>query len=235
MTNELTKFPANYSLHYMPFKCQRVSQTVRRQRSNEGGWIRSAYLAWLRACVLNGIVSYAISGHAAEFAVSAPNEHHITTINIAGVFQKGDEEKFRIALTRVLPLLGIVVLESPGGNLQAGLKIGREISARSYSTVVKAGTTCASACALAWLAGDRRYMAPGAKIGFHAAYAEEGTSLVEKGAANALVGAYLNTLKLPDTAITYVTHASPREIEWLSVDAAMLVGINFFIAGENGE
>lgn len=200
-------------------------------------WARSAFEAWMRACLFSIIVvsSDAVSAHAAEFVVSAPNAHHITTINIAGVFHRGDEVKFRTALARVLPLLGIVVLESPGGDLQAGLKIGREISVRSYSTLVKAGTICASACALAWLAGDRRYMAPGAKIGFHAAYAEEGTSLVEKGAANALVGAYLNTLKLPDAAITYVTQASPSEIEWLSVDAAMRVGINLFVAGENGE
>jgi hypothetical protein len=58
---------------------------------------------------------------------------------------------------------------------------------------------------------------------------------VEKGAANALVGAYLKTLKLPDEAIAYITRAAPRQIEWLSVDASMLVGINLTVAGENGE
>ena len=78
-------------------------------------------------------------------------------------------------------------------------------------------------------------MAPGAKIGFHAAYVREGNALIEKGVANALIGAYLNTLKLPDEAIKYITMAAPDDIEWLSVKAAMHMGINLTVAGENGE
>ena len=78
-------------------------------------------------------------------------------------------------------------------------------------------------------------MPKGAKIGFHAAFAVEGGTKIEKGAANALIGAYLKTLKLPDEAIAYITQASPNEIEWLTVTAAMHVGINFKVAGENGD
>ncbi len=58
-------------------------------------------------------------------------------------------------------------LESDGGNLDAGIEIGRAIWFREAATVVEEGT-CASACALAWLAGRPRYMAPKARIGFHA-------------------------------------------------------------------
>ena len=173
--------------------------------------------------------------HAAEFTVAPPDAKHIVTINISGVIQKGDDLRFRASLAGVLPLLGIVILESPGGDLQAGLNIGREISARAYATLVKSGAVCASSCALAWLAGDWRYMAPGARIGFHAAYAKEGNALIEKGAANALIGAYLNTLKLPDEAINYITKSAPNDIEWLSVNAAIHVGINLTVAGENGD
>jgi hypothetical protein len=78
-------------------------------------------------------------------------------------------------------------------------------------------------------------MARGAKIGFHAAFAVEGSALIEKGAANALVGAYLKTLELPDRAIAYITQASPRQVEWLTVIAAMHVGINLKVPGENGD
>jgi hypothetical protein len=59
--------------------------------------------------------------------------------------------------------------------------------------------------------------------------------LVEKGTANALIGAYLSKIKLPDEAVAYVTQASPSEVQWLSVDASMQVGINLWVAGENGE
>jgi hypothetical protein len=205
-------------------------------------YLRTHCLArdFLASCVLVVGFAFLISSStagAAEFAVNVRPVPGISTINLTGEILKGDDIKFRDTLlhARVPPLLAIVIMESKGGDLEAGLNIGREISARSYSTVVKAGEICASACALAWLAGDWRYMAPGAKIGFHAAYSEEGNILVEKGAANALVGAYLGNLKLSKEAIVYITQAPPREIRWLSVEEAMRVGINLSMAGENGD
>jgi hypothetical protein len=94
------------------------------------------------------LLSAAVRVDAAEFVVSAAPAPRISTIQISGGIQKGDDVKFRSALKGVLPLLGVVMLESPGGNLQAGLEIGREIRARAYSTLVKADSLCASSCAL---------------------------------------------------------------------------------------
>ena len=121
---------------------------------------------------------------------------------------------------------GVVILSSDGGSLQAGLEIGTIIRFRGFRTVVPAGVRCASACALAWLGGSPRSMAQGALVGFHAASKVDDGQAVETGVGNALVGAYLNRLGLPDAAVVYITQASPAEMTWLTPSQAILKGID---------
>jgi hypothetical protein len=58
--------------------------------------------------------------------------------------------------------------------LVAGIDIGKAIRLKDFETAVVSNknskTICASACALAWLGGTRRFMSATARIGFHAAY-----------------------------------------------------------------
>ena len=51
------------------------------------------------------------------------------------------------------------------------------------------------------------------KIGFHAARNQ--VTGKETGSGNALIGAYLNKLRLPYPAVFYITQASPESITWL--------------------
>ena len=48
-------------------------------------------------------------------------------------------------------------------------------------------------------------MGPGAQIGFHAAYVVQSGIASETGSGNALVGAYLANMGLPDSAVIYAT------------------------------
>jgi hypothetical protein len=48
-------------------------------------------------------------------------------------------------------------LSSPGGNLFEGMALGEAIRRARFNAVVGSGTTCASACALAFLGGTARY------------------------------------------------------------------------------
>lgn len=153
-------------------------------------------------------------------------------IQITGEFRKSDDQKFRDAIANLLPLFGVVVLDSPGGELTSALAIGKVIKLRGYSTIVRAGDVWASACALIWLAGETRYMDPSSKIGFHAAHVVKGHDAVESGMANALVGAYLSQLGLATDAIKYITSPSPSDVQWLSIRHAMLLGINVTISSE---
>jgi hypothetical protein len=69
-------------------------------------------------------------------------------------------------------------------------------------------------------------MAPTSRIGFHAAYKRENGVAREVGSGNALVGAYLARLGLPDSAIALLTTAPPNEMLWLtSADAKALGAI----------
>ena len=59
-----------------------------------------------------------------------------------------------------------LLLESPGGNLNVGIELGRDVHYSGFRTVVR--NYCASACALVFLGGKQRIlMGPKARIGLH--------------------------------------------------------------------
>jgi hypothetical protein len=65
----------------------------------------------------------------------------------------------------------IIYLDSPGGDLFAGLELGQTIASSAYLTVVNLDAECASACALAFLAGKARMvLGQPEKFGFHRQY-----------------------------------------------------------------
>jgi hypothetical protein len=96
--------------------------------------------------------------------------------------------KFRAQVGRLTK--AIVVFNSDGGNLLAGIEIGKTIRLKSFATAVLGGLRCASSCAFAWLGGSPRFMERGARIGFHAAYIESAGRASESGIGNALLGSY---------------------------------------------
>ncbi len=147
---------------------------------------------------------------------------------VRGAFLADDGARFQ-RLLAATPDAAVVALESDGGRLVAGLDIGNAIRARELATVVLDGTQCASACAVAWLGGAKRFMGASARIGFHAAYrmdAQRNTR--ESGAGNAVLGAYLNRLGLSDRAIIYITRAAPNQTTWLTLRDAEALGIDAF-------
>ena len=82
-------------------------------------------------------------------------------IFVTGAIEVGSYEKFAdqiIGLQNVL-----VVLDSEGGNLLEALEMARRIRLSGFSTVIPEGAKCASGCALAWLAGQKRFIASDAK------------------------------------------------------------------------
>ncbi|SDR49596.1 Inhibitor of vertebrate lysozyme (Ivy) [Rhizobiales bacterium GAS113] len=161
---------------------------------------------------------------ASVVATPIQNTPDTALVVVSGEFQPGDAERFRSAVA-IYPK-GVVAFESTGGNLLAAIDIGTQIRLRNYATVVPDNTVCASACATAWLGGSRRFMGRHALIGFHAAYVTEDGHSVETGAPNALLGAYLNKLGLPDRAVVFITQAHPEGMTWLTLEAASREGID---------
>jgi hypothetical protein len=66
-------------------------------------------------------------------------------------------------------------------------------------------------------------MGPGAQIRWHSAYtanSEQGS-----GSAHALLGAYLNRVGLPYSAVVYIMQNAPQSITWLGMADAKRLGI----------
>jgi len=129
-----------------------------------------------------------------------------------------DGKKFEEVVKKNDVKMAVIVLNSPGGNLVAGYAIGNLIHEKGYATYVAGGATCGSVCAMIWMAGSPRQVEPKARIGFHAAYTtdKKGRVIGESGMGNALVGSYYAHLGLSDSAIMYLTSASPKEAKWLN-------------------
>ena len=105
----------------------------------------------------------------------------------------------------------------------AGIQIGETIRLKGFQTLVPAGARCASACAMAWLGGTQRFLGPGAQIGLHSA--SNSKSGQSSNTANALLGAYLNRVGLPYSAVAYITQTAPQSITWLGIADAKRLGI----------
>jgi hypothetical protein len=158
-----------------------------------------------------------------------PNKPSLVTID--GLIELHDKDQFLQKISNLTS--AIVAFNSDGGNLLAGIKIGETIRLNNFASLVRDGMRCSSSCALAWLGGTTRLMAPRAQIGFHAASNPETGKVSSVG--NALIGAYLNKIGLPYTAVVYITTAAPEAISWLSKSDAEKLGIEVSFYNERDE
>jgi SPOR domain len=171
--------------------------------------------------ILFSLLAATTTASAATFDVLSLGPNKPSLVTVSGTFDLSDKDIF---LRKIGPLSNaIVMFESDGGSLIAGLQIGKIIRMKNFFTFVPDGTRCASSCALAWLGGTKRFMGSTAQIGFHAAYNGETRQVTSTG--NALVGAYLNEIGLPSDAVVYITSAPPDSIAWLSKSDAEKMGI----------
>jgi hypothetical protein len=164
------------------------------------------------------------AAQAAEIDVR-PVEGGSTLIVIEGDFEHSDVDTFRTKVAALPTPRVTVAFKSDGGSLVAGIRIGTLIREKKFATVIPDGASCASACALAWLGGSRRFMGEGATIGFHAAYVLKSYGPVESSSGNAILGAYLNQLGLSEDAILYLTKTAPTSIQWMTLADANEHGI----------
>jgi hypothetical protein len=157
---------------------------------------------------------------AADITVDYPPGGKTPIVSVIGEIKPNDGDRFA-TLVIAMPT-AIVALASPGGNVLAAIKIGKIVRNSRFTTVVPEKMTCASACALVWLAGVRRYVWGNARIGFHGAF--NPATMQQSGPGNAIVGAYLSELGISDEAIVYMTAASPTDMQWLHSDDARRLG-----------
>jgi hypothetical protein len=187
--------------------------------------------AWRWAAVLSALSILNCLAAQAASIVKSPGPAASVLVKVSGELLPGDEKQFvQIAGTAVG---GIVIFQSPGGNLFAGIEIGKVIRFKHFDTVVPNGSVCASACALAWLGGASRLIGATGRIGFHAPYfrGPNGTILSASPVGLAFVTEYLHELGLSERAIVYITETTPEKLKWLGFLEARAVGIEVQRAG----
>ena len=117
-------------------------------------------------------------------------------IVVSGVFDPADDlQDFALAVGRIHPKA--VAFDSPGGQPQKAMELGRLIRALGLSTFEPYGPACLSACALAFLGGVERYADPGS-IGVHKTYFDEAMPLDAAGAVSAIQEVTADTLEYLD-------------------------------------
>ena len=87
-----------------------------------------------------------------------------TELEITGGFKYGLTLQAR-ALAAASPNLKVVHLSSIGGRIGEALELVKLLKERHLSTYVS--TSCLSACTIAFIAGENRYLKAGGKLGFH--------------------------------------------------------------------
>jgi hypothetical protein len=87
-----------------------------------------------------------------------------TELEYAGGITFGATEEVR-KLLDADPAIRVIHLNSPGGRVAEAREFRDLIHQRGLTTY--AATICASACTIVFMGGNQRFIAPGAKLGFH--------------------------------------------------------------------
>lgn len=131
-----------------------------------------------------------------------------------------------------------IVLDSPGGRLLEGIRLGEVFRAKNIGTFVKSKQACLSACAVAYLGGSLqkgsnrnvwRGLEPGGRIGFHGfevsenefALANDALDLAR--ATNAVVRDYAVRMGVKDIGLLVkLFNTSPSQMEYVDTPSELL-------------
>ncbi len=149
------------------------------------------------------------------------NSEPITQLWVEGTISKGDETVFEEALLAGDGDTPIVFLDKLQGDVATAVTIGRLIRANKLATGVIGGSSCISACALVWLAGQTRFAEPGVSIGFQPLGNADGPA----DERDALITDYLAELGVGSVAISHMTEREGGQTWWLGPLEALRFGI----------
>jgi hypothetical protein len=146
----------------------------------------------------------------AEFPASAAEiEFKGPAIHLEGDIEPGDDLRFA-GSTALRPEGTVIVLKCEGGDLKAALGIGRLIKKRKFATRVD--ESCASGCALIWLAGEPRSVDANARISFqNASSGGVGTPEVKEMQED-----YLSDLGLRNEMVRFALSKARSEVKYLT-------------------
>ncbi len=135
----------------------------------------------------------------------------------SGKVELGDEERLRAAL-HALPAgtrLAGLSLDSPGGDLEEGMRLAAAVHDERLQTVVEEGAKCASACFIVFAAGPHRFASTAALIGVHSV-SFGGADNPDAQAMTVRMARRLAEYGVPDAILGKMVTAQPSQVWWLT-------------------
>jgi hypothetical protein len=162
---------------------------------------------------------FLLAGMAAADAM-AFNWSDRLTVRASGPIEKGDAARLA-----ALPKFDTLELDSPGGLVGEALAMAANMDARGgIRTVVKTGSSCASACAMAlFVSGKTRIVYLGGRLGIHSCATQAGTQAAE---CNKAMAANATAHGVPWGVIEgFGNYTKPSSMLWLGAEDAECWGL----------
>jgi hypothetical protein len=181
---------------------------------------------------------------ALEISKHASDSAEVNAVQLKGKIEDGDTFDLQVYIAN-LPKKPVVVvyLNSPGGNLREGMRLGRFFYQNKIETAVEAKTYCASSCALAFLGGredatgkPHRTKASTAGVGFHSftrefdkdkSYTAEDLKLVVQRTQTDVFGLadYLKAVNADPDVLRLMLRTQATEMNFISNEEALSLNI----------
>lgn len=155
-----------------------------------------------------------------------------------GIIDEGASTRLRQFLVdNKVPGDSSLYLNSPGGNLVEGMRLGRVIREHGLFTYVGRSDThfthispgeCYSACSLAFLGGIFRFSIDGSIYGVHRFYSTPGTTAIDSDTAQILSAAivgYIQEMGISPSLFKLMTEAGSDEVRLLSNKEEASLGV----------
>jgi uncharacterized protein YecT (DUF1311 family) len=142
-----------------------------------------------------------------------------------GSIQDGDADKF-LAFAKLADRddegLVILVLNSPGGNVEAAFRVVDAMDRIRVYTTVPDNARCASACAsILFASGERRSVVGTGLLGFHSCYRRDGRTYTEDSLCNEIIAANAMQRGVSHAGINrFVKQYGATDMAWVGHDAA---------------
>lgn len=119
-----------------------------------------------------------------------------------------------------------LVLESPGGSVQAAFELSRLIDSHYVNTYVGPGGRCVSACAaIVFIAGREHVAVPGAYLGFHGCFNAQ-TKRIESLCNEAIAEHAIAHGTAYGAVMAFIEKIPSNEVVWIGGREADCWGIN---------
>ena len=150
-------------------------------------------------------------------------------IRARGEIVSGDADRLRAVLTpKARHSFGYyaLVLESPGGNVEAALELSRLMDRHHVNTYVAPGGRCVSACAaIVFIAGREHVATPGAFLGFHGCF-NLNTRKIEQLCNEHIANHAFAHGTAYGAVMAFIEKIPHNEVVWISGTEADCWGIN---------